>query len=95
MRLRSIRHKALKRFVERDDAKGLAAARVDKIRKIITALAVAESIADIPALPGWRLHPLKGDRKGRWSLTVTGNWRITFEVIDDEVCDKDLEDYHR
>ena len=94
MKIRSIRHKGLARFVETNNRKGLSPTKVDKIRKIITALAVAETLSDLPALPGWRLHPLTGDRKGRWSITVTGNWRMTFEVVDDEICNLDLEDYH-
>ncbi len=94
MKLRSIRHKGLERFVERNDPKGLPAARVDKIRKIITALTVADALAELAPLPGWRLHPLSGSRKGSWSLTVTRNWRMTFEIVDDEATNLDLEDYH-
>ncbi len=94
MWLRRIRHKGLRRFVETNDPKGLPPARVNKIRNIITALVVAETLADLPALPGWRLHPLTGGRKGCWSVTVTRNWRITFELVDDEICHLDMEDYH-
>ena len=94
MKIRFIRHKGLKRFLEKNDPKGLPAARVGKIRDIITALMVAENLNDLPALPGWRLHPLKASRKGQWSIALTGNWRITFEVQNDEVHDLNLEDYH-
>ncbi|MDQ3687321.1 MAG: type II toxin-antitoxin system RelE/ParE family toxin, partial [Acidobacteriota bacterium] len=45
-------------------------------------------------LPGYRLHELKGDRKGTWSLTVSGNWRITFTFSEGDAYDVDLEDYH-
>ena len=44
--------------------------------------------------PGWRVHQLTGDRAGTWSVSVSGNWRITFSVAGDEVYDLDLEDYH-
>ena len=45
-------------------------------------------------LPGYRLHQLKGDQKGVWSMTVSGNWRITFRFQDGDACDVDLADYH-
>ena len=44
--------------------------------------------------PGWRLHRLRGDRSGAWSISVSGNWRITFELRNDEIWNLDLEDYH-
>lgn len=94
MRIKSVVHRGLKRFIEKNDSKSLPSAKVDKIRDIITALIVAESMGDLPAFPGWRLHKLKGDRKDQWSISVTGNWRITFEERDDEIYDLKLEDYH-
>jgi proteic killer suppression protein len=94
MNLKSIRHKGLKRFIEDDDPSGLPSAKVEKIRDIVSALLTAQNVEDIPALPGWRLHKLHGDRKGQWSITLTGNWRIVFEVKDDEIYRLDLEDYH-
>jgi toxin HigB-1 len=45
--------------------------------------------------PGWRIHQLSGDRRGTWSISVSGNWRITFTVEGNEIADLDLEDYHR
>ena len=63
MNIRNSRHKGLKRFIEKDDPSGLPAAKVEKIRDIITALLVAETVEDIPALLGWKLHALRGDRK--------------------------------
>ena len=45
-------------------------------------------------MPGWGLHQLKGDRKGTWSVTVSGNWRLTFRFADGDACDLSLEDYH-
>ena len=44
--------------------------------------------------PGWRIHQLKGDRAGTWSISVRGNWRLTFDIRQNEICDLDLEDYH-
>jgi proteic killer suppression protein len=44
--------------------------------------------------PGWRVHQLKGDRAGAWSISVSGNWRITFDIEQGEVCNLNLEDYH-
>ncbi|MCH7624244.1 MAG: type II toxin-antitoxin system RelE/ParE family toxin, partial [Nitrospinae bacterium] len=66
----------------------------NKIRDIITALLVADNLADMPKLPGWKLHRLTGDRKGQWSITITGNLRLTFEIQKDEIYDLNLEDYH-
>jgi toxin HigB-1 len=64
-----------------------------RIRRILTVLDAAETIDGI-ALPGFRLHPLKGDRKGLWSVTVSGNWRIVFRFEGGDVFDVDLVDYH-
>ncbi len=59
----------------------------------LTALDTATTIDDMD-LPGFRLHPLKGDQKGRWAVTVNGNWRVTFEFADDDAYVIDYEDYH-
>jgi len=92
--IRSVKHKGLRRFIENDDHSGLPAKFVDKIRDIVTALLIAENMSDLPKLPGWRLHPLKGSRKGQWSIVLTGNFRIVFEVRDNEIYKLTLEDYH-
>ncbi|MFA6016302.1 MAG: type II toxin-antitoxin system RelE/ParE family toxin [Gallionellaceae bacterium] len=94
MRLGKIRHKGLRRFYEDDDPSGLPAASVPRIRNMIAALVFADDLASLKAFPGWRLHQLTGDRKGQWSLSVTGNWRIVFRIEGDEIRDLDLEDYH-
>jgi proteic killer suppression protein len=80
MRIRSIRHRRLKRLFERDDASRLTPATVPKIRNILAALVFADDLSQLQAMPGWRLHPLTGNRQGQWSITVTGNWRLVFEV---------------
>jgi proteic killer suppression protein len=54
----------------------------------------AQDIDGLQGPPGWRVHQLSGDRAGTWSISVSGNWRITFNVDDDTVTDLNLEDYH-
>ena len=64
--------------------------------KVETALALLD-VAETPEavnLPGYRLHPLRGDLRGFWSIRVSGNWRIIFRFDDRDVCDVDLADYH-
>jgi toxin HigB-1 len=58
------------------------------------ALHVAENMDVVSGPPGWRVHQLIGDRAGTWSISASGNWRITFRVEDGEISDLDLEDYH-
>ena len=94
MRIGKIRHRGLRRFYEDDDPSGLPDASVPRIRNMLAALVFADSIENLKAMPGWRLHQLTGDRRGQWSLTVTGNWRIVFRIEADEVADLDFEDYH-
>jgi toxin HigB-1 len=96
MDIRSIRHKGLRRFVEHDDASGLPADFVEKIRNIISFLQEMESFDEMKSIVTWRAHQLSGDRKGIWSLTVTRNWRITFRIDETEktIVDLDYEDYH-
>ena len=65
--------KKLKRFFEADDAAGLPAGQAEKIGDILAAIDTAEQPADIALFPGWRLHPLKGEVKGLWSVTISGN----------------------
>ena len=78
-----------------DDPSGLSAAHVDKIRRVLTALDAAASIADMKRFPGWKVHPLKGNRTGEWGITITRNWRIVFRRSGNEFTDIDYEDYHR
>ena len=61
---------------------------------MLTAVEEAENVGELETVPGWKLHPLKGDRKGVWSLTVTRNFRLTFRVEGTTVSDIDFEDYH-
>lgn len=61
---------------------------------MLTALVLAVDAESILGPPGWRIHRLVGDRAGTWSISVSGDWRITFRVEDNEIADLDLEDYH-
>ena len=86
-------HKALRRLHETDRPQGLPQDVVPRIRRILGSLAVVAKSSDVN-LPGYRLHPLKGDRDGCWSIRVSGNWRIVFRFQDGEPVDVDLVDYH-
>jgi proteic killer suppression protein len=91
--LKTFAHKGLKRLFERDDPSGVRADQVQRIRAVLAHLDEAKQPSDL-ALPGYRLHPLRGDLKGYWSVTVSGNWRIVFRFEKGDVLDVDLMDYH-
>lgn len=80
--------------MEHNDARALRGDLVERIRRVLTALALATDPQDILGPPGWRIHQLTGDRAGTWSISVSGNWRVTFKVDGDEIMDLNLEDYH-
>ena len=90
------RHKGLRQLHEDGSAKGVPSAMADKLRKLLFALETAEALEQLGRFPGWKLHPLKGDLKGLWSLTVTGNWRLIFRYDErtNTASDIDLIDYH-
>lgn len=95
MEIETIRHKALRHFVESGKPKGLDAKVADRLRKMIAYLAAIETIEELRLPPNWGAHLLTGDRAGTWSLTVTKNWRMTFRLNEDgAIADLDLEDYH-
>jgi proteic killer suppression protein len=94
MRIVGFRRKDIERFWRRDEARGVARQHAAKLRAMLTALAEAENVAELETVPGWRLHQLKGNRKGTWSLSITRNHRLTFRVEGMTVSDIDLEDYH-
>ena len=89
----SFRHRGLEALYERNSTKGVQAEHVPKLRRILSALDVASATGDLD-IPGFRLHPLKGRRKGYWSIWVSGNWRVTFRFIDSDVELVDYLDYH-
>jgi proteic killer suppression protein len=64
------------------------------VRRILTALQSARDVEGLSDPPGWRIHQLVGDPAGTWSISVSGNWRVTFSLIDEDVHDLNLEDYH-
>jgi proteic killer suppression protein len=94
MRIVSFRHRDLERLWRRDEVRGVARQHAAKLRAMLTAIEEAENVGELATLPGWRLHPLKGDRKGIWSLTVTRNHRLTFRIAGSVVSEIDFEDYH-
>ena len=96
MQLVRFRHKGLRQFYENGNARSLPSAMADKLDKLLFAIETAETLEQLGKFPGWKLHPLKGDRKGFWSLTVTGNWRLIFryEEAANVASDIDLIDYH-
>jgi proteic killer suppression protein len=91
--IRSFQHKGLERFFTKSDRRGIDASHADRIRRMLDRLDVAVKAADLN-LPGYRFHALKGDRKGSYAISVSGNWRITFRFDAGEALDVDLEDYH-
>jgi len=78
MQLNRFRHKELKQLHSDESAKGVPPAMADKLRKLLLTLETADDFDQVSRFPGWKLHPLKGDLKGYWSLTVKGNWRLVF-----------------
>ena len=88
-----IKHPGLRRFYEHDDGMRLNPAHLRRVRRILTDLDVAQSPRNMDS-PGYRLHPLKGNRSGWWSVRVSGNWRILFRFEGTEAVDVDLIDYH-
>ena len=96
MRIRTVRHKGLRRFIEDDSTTTLQPAVVPRLRRILSFLQDMEREDELLLVPGWKAHRLVGDRKDVWSLRVTKNWRITFRIdrAAEEIVDLDYEDYH-
>jgi proteic killer suppression protein len=92
--IRSFAHKGLKRLYLENNAKGLPPDAVEKLRAMLTFLQDMPDPEKLRVFPLWRAHQLAGDRKGFWSLQVTRNWRLTFQIKDGEILDVDYEDYH-
>ena len=91
--IQSIRHKGLRRLYEEDDARGVRAEHTEKLRDILARLDAAASVEDLD-LPGFRLHPLKGELKGLWAVIVRANWRVVFRFEEGKALDVDYVDYH-
>lgn len=91
--IKSFKHRGLRRFYEKGSTAGIQPAHKKRLRLQMAALDTAAQIEDMD-IPGFRLHPLKGERKGLWSVSVSGNWRITFEFRDGNAYIVNYEDYH-
>ena len=91
--IRNFRHKGLQRFFLEGSKAGIQRNQAERLRLILANLHAATGPRDM-GLPGLRIHPLKGERKGSWSVWVSGNWRVTFSFIGKDATDVDYEDYH-
>lgn len=91
--IKSFRHKGLKKFFDTGSVAGIQPHHSKRLRMLLAALDTASGIEDMD-VPGFRLHLLKGKDRGRWSIWVNGNWRVTFEFIDGDAHVLDYEDYH-
>ncbi len=94
MDIRSVRHRGLRRFIEDNEGRGIRPDLLNRVRNILTMLILAQNMDDVTGPPGWRIHQLTGDRRGTWSISVSSNWRITFDLEQGEIVNLDLEDYH-
>jgi len=83
----------LKRLHEDDDPRGVLNEHAERLRDILARLDAAGDISDMD-LPGFRLHPLKGELRGFWAVTVRANWRVIFRIVNRDTVDVDYIDYH-
>ena len=90
----SIAHKGLRLLWEKNDPSRLPPEQIEKIRRILSALNTAKTLEPIRMIPGYKLHPLSGDLKGFWAVSVTGNYRICFRFEEGSIFDIDYLDYH-
>ena len=91
--IRSFKHRGLKNFHEHSNGKLLNAQHIKRIKRLLDILDTIETV-DGMNFQGSHLHELKGNRKGTWSVTVSGNWRLTFRFVEGNAYDVNLEDYH-
>ncbi|KEQ11259.1 hypothetical protein GZ77_26255 [Endozoicomonas montiporae] len=91
--IKSFKHKGLRQFFESGTTRGIQAAHQKKLGRILTMLNAAEEIRDMNA-PGFDLHQLKGDEQEIWSVSVNGNWRVTFLFENGNAYVTDYRDYH-
>lgn len=92
--IKSFKHSGLQQFYITGSKAGIQPHHADKLRVQLSALNVAQSANDLVAPASWRLHKLSGNMADLWSITVNGNWRITFKFIDGDVELVDYLDYH-
>ena len=91
--IKKFRHKGLKKLFESGSVASIQPEHETRLRGILALLETAGTIEDMD-LPGLNLHELKGNRKGTWSVKVSGNWRVTFQINNGEIYYVDYEDYH-
>ena len=91
--IRRFRHKGLERFFASGDSSGINAQHAARLRRLLTQLNASTGPAGMN-LPGYRLHQLKGERRGQWAVSVSGNWRLVFDFEGDDATQVDLVDYH-
>ena len=91
--IKKFKHKGLEKLFFSGSSAGIQPAHKDKLRIQLAMLEAAEVLQDMDK-PGWSLHPLKGNRAGRWAVSVGGNWRLTFEFRDGHAYRVNYEDYH-
>ena len=91
--IRSFKHKGLRKFFTIGSTAGIQTQHVARLEERLQALHTAITLEDMN-LPGWKLHPLKGDRTGLWAINVSGSCRIVFEFVDGHAYVVNYEDYH-
>ncbi len=95
MEIESVRHKALRAFIETGSAKGIDARLAGRIRNMVAFLAAADDPDELTVPPNFGFHRLEADRAGTFAMTLTRNWRLTFRLSGSQsIVDLDLEDYH-
>ena len=87
------RHKGLERLFASGDTRGVTAQQTNRLRRLLASLATATSPMNMN-IAGYQLHPLVGERKGEWAVSVSGNWRLVFRFDGENATDVDLVDYH-
>lgn len=91
--IRTFKHRGLERFFTRSDYRGIPAQYAPRLERMLDRLDTSLRPEDMN-LPGYRFHALKGERKGAFAVSVSGNWRLTFRFEGQDATDVDLEDYH-
>ena len=94
MEIGTIKHRGLLELFETGRSRRVRRDMIPRIQNVLTRLELAADMESLNAPPGWRVHQLRGDRAGVWSISVSGNWRLTFIVANGEILELDLEDYH-
>jgi proteic killer suppression protein len=91
--IKSFRHKGLAAYFRIGSTRGIHQAHLPKLSRILAALDAAAGPQELNH-PGYKLHPLKGQLKGHWSVWISGNWRVTFRFVGADVELVDYVDYH-